>query len=285
VPKLQIRFVTISVLALVVFVVSYLLPTDVEANHSSLRMPFQPGPTWRIISGYHNTFSHKGYQLYSFDLVRDDEQTTGQTVVAGAGGTVAWVDTANGCVSINLQDNYYLMTCHILGVGSFSPGQPITQGQVLGAVAAAGQVGNNGTPHIHITLYYATYPGAPFGERTAIPFDSAHGSKLDGYDFPSNGTINQYAGTAGLQSTNGSDATPTPEPFVRQIKLINNQWPWSWKWQIGSDDSRVTKAVLDGQLFFERPGCTWGTKWLSPGSHTLEYWYERDGSGAPTISL
>ena len=55
-------------------------------------------------------------------------------------------------------------------------------------------------------------------------------------------------------------------------KSIDNNWPWSWKYQIGSDDTRVTKAVLDGQLFFERPGCSWGTKWLSPGKHTLEYW-------------
>jgi len=201
--KMQIRPLTIFVAVLTVVVLNYFSPPTVDANHSNLKMPFQSGPTWKISSGYHDTFAHEGYKLYSLDLVRDDHQTTGQNVVAGSGGTVAWIDATYGCVSIDLQDNYYLMTCHMLGAGSFSSGQSISQGQVLGTVAPAGQAGNNGTPHIHITLYYATYSAAPPNARTAIPFDSAHGSKLDGYDFPPNGTVNQYAGTTGLQSTNG----------------------------------------------------------------------------------
>ena len=202
--KVQTQHLTVLIRALTVLLLILLIsPTNVDADHSNLKMPFQPGPTWRIMSGYHNTSSHEGYELYSLDLARDDNQTTEQSVVAGASGTVAWIDADYGCVSIDLQDNYYLMTCHVLGVSAFSHGQSITQGQVLGTVGPAGQVGNNGTPHIHLTLYSALNWRAPSNERTPIPFENAHGSKLDGHDFPPNGQISQWARTTGLQSTNG----------------------------------------------------------------------------------
>jgi hypothetical protein len=72
---------------------------------------------------------------------------------------------------------------------------------------------------------------------------------------------------------------------IRQVKYVDNQWPWSWKYQVGSDDDKIKKIVIDGQLLYELPGCSWGTKWLAPGTHILEYWVEPNGYNTATPIL
>ncbi len=133
-----------------------------------------------------------------------DGQTTGANVVAGASGVIAWRHIEAGCISLNLGDGYYLATCHFDFARSFSDGEWINQGQVLGTVAKAGDKENNGIPHIHLALYQAAC-GSNTCARTAVPFANAYGTKLDGYDFPrlDDSKTNQYQNTTGLRSTNG----------------------------------------------------------------------------------
>lgn len=92
---------------------------------------------------------------------------------------------------------------------------------------------------------------------------------------------------ANLSSVNFSDVSTSLQvaPAVRQIKFVENRWPLPWKYQIGSDDSRIVRAILDGQPLFQKPTCTWGTKQLTPGTHTLQFWYQARGNDLPSISI
>jgi hypothetical protein len=204
---------SITVFVVIILLLNSFAQRVAYAHHSALRMPFLPGSTWGIIRGYkYASHPDATYQEYSLDLVKDDGQTTGQPVLAAADGRFVGIDQGPGCVVISLFDGHYLMTCHLKDIKPFTLGQLIRQGEQLGVVAPAGEAGNEGTPHIHITLYSASSPTAPRIERIAIPFDNAHGSKLDGYEFRPDGTVNQHAGISGLQSTNG--------PFSRQTRGV-----------------------------------------------------------------
>jgi hypothetical protein len=232
----------------------------VSAAPGVLEWPFEPGPTWGIIQGYnYGTHPSTNYQRYSFDLTRDDGQQQGKSVLAMGSGNVVW--QSGSCLAINLGNyggSYYLvMTCHVNYSRDWR-GANVSQGTILGTVAAPG-TDNNWVSHIHITLYRASYPGAPSSQRTGVPFSGSF--KVSGYDFPANDSIpNQYVGTRGLRI--GCPAYPYP----------------------GQDSSRwwLFQQAYDRWGGREALGCATGpTYWWNGGGGWLVRQNFSGGAGSP----
>jgi len=196
--------------------------TTSTGTSPTVKFPFGTDATWKIEQGYnHGTHPPSNYQRYSLDLVRDDGATSGQTAYAPAAGHVAWGGTSSdpkGCISIKMPPDYQhrVMLCHIIFDHNFSSnpnheatGEYVSQGQQLGTVAPAGQKGNNGIAHIHITLYHLpTGENDAASNRTGIPFDDANGWPLDGVNFAKDDSIsNQYQDVYGLCSSQNTNPT------------------------------------------------------------------------------
>lgn len=156
-----------------------------------LHLPFPSGTGVQIIQGY-NGGTHVGVERYSLDLVRADGATSGAAVPAPASGTVAFAQLPgdeHGCIGVAMDGSgdLHYMLCHLILNRAYSYGDRIQVGQLLGTVGAAGLVGNNGTPHVHMQLY--TLPG---GVRTPVPYAAPDGIPLDGVALPADGTFNQW---------------------------------------------------------------------------------------------
>lgn len=189
-----------------VVVITLLLSTaSASASHNSFKFPFRAGETWKVQRGY-NYGGHTGYQRYSLDLVRTDEQgTAGSDVLAPASGKVVWRQTSGTkCISIKISghNTLFTMLCHINGLGNFSVGASIKQGQKLGTVAPAEEA-NAYLPHIHITFYsVADGTDNNVADRRGRPFSTEFGSSLDGANFyRHDGISNQFKGVRGLCSS------------------------------------------------------------------------------------
>ena len=61
------------------------------------------------------------------------------------------------------------MLCHVVLDRPFTRGEKVFKGEQLGSVGAAGTVGNNGTPHVHMELH--------IGGRSSdiVPFSASEG--------------------------------------------------------------------------------------------------------------
>jgi hypothetical protein len=133
----------------------------------------------RVIQGY-NGGTHQGRSQFALDLVLAGGGTTGAAVRSPIDGRVVWAmapGAGNGCIGIALRDgNYSVALCHVLFDQVFRRGEAIARGQVLGTVGAAGTLGNNGTPHVHVELHRG---GAA---RDPIPFETLGG--LSGSEAP-----------------------------------------------------------------------------------------------------
>lgn len=174
---------------------------------SSVALPFEAGEAVDIIQGY-NGGTHQADSVYGLDLVLDDGTTSGAPVLSPIDGTVAWAfepGTKTGCIEVLARDKKFgVMLCHVVLDRPFARGERIARGQELGTVGAAGMVGNNGTPHVHIQLQQDGRESQP------VPFSAAQGGlPIEGLDLPATGASNAHGGGVdGLVSSNVTAGAP-----------------------------------------------------------------------------
>jgi len=287
-------------------------PQPASANHSSIKWPVPSGATWYISQGYNTspadgwshyncdpntlkdqisqTHSCSAYYQYkfSFDIKRKDGNTAGQPVLSPVNGTIRWIDEAYGGMSINLGDGYAVAFFHANLVNGLAAGQTVTQGQLLGTVAPAGQAGNGGSPHIHITIWKTTDGGN--WSRNAVPFTDDH--KIDGMDFPHKGESvrNQYYGvefTSSNQQLSAGSTSPPATPTLkspatgttytsapRQVTLSWNSVSGATEYQVVINDVQITSPWVSGT--------SWTTGSLGKGQYA---WQVRARNSAGTSGL
>lgn len=153
------------------------------------------GGTWEIMQGY-NGSSHQNQDdlwqyYYSLDLVREDGETAGQTIIAPVNGVVTWTDPSSGGISIDMGDGHAVALFHVTFDGSLQAGTPVSQGQALGKISGPGGPGFAGTAHVHFTLWSSSDDGN--WDRHAEPFTGKYA--IEGMSFPDIGGSSQYAGT------------------------------------------------------------------------------------------
>lgn len=153
------------------------------------------GGTWEIMQGY-NGSSHQNQDdlwqyYYSLDLVREDGETAGQTIIAPVNGVVTWTDPSSGGISIDMGDGHAVALFHVTFDGGLQAGTPVTQGQALGKISGPGGPGFSGTAHVHFTLWASSDDGN--WDRQAEPFTGKYA--IAGMSFPDIGGSSQYAGT------------------------------------------------------------------------------------------
>ena len=142
VARLRVVWTLAVLLLLVAPFAGFVLPASVLAHHTTIKMPFAAGATWRVLQGYngssHQNNSSTWQYYYSLDLVRADGNTAGQRVLSAVDGTIRWIDEAYGGMSINLGDGYAFAYFHTVLAPGLAAGQTIRQGQYLGTVAPPG---------------------------------------------------------------------------------------------------------------------------------------------------
>lgn len=242
------------------------------AGLTTLKFPFNAdvSGTWKIQQGYNSCGTHcsSSYQRYSFDLVRDDNSQSGKTVYAPISGQVAWGGTnadQQGCISIASTNDsrWRVMTCHIDFSADWS-GKSISQGTALGTVAPAGQKGNNGIAHIHITLYYLASGNDVAANRTGRTFYGEWA--MDAAYFPEEaGISNQYVGAYGLCSSQNVNPTiridqATQTDASSNVKYAYNRGEPIWYWAQATNSASTSLTS------------SYDWKALGPNSYTLLSW-------------
>ena len=158
---------------------------------TSVPLPFDQGNAVQIVQGY-NGGTHQGASIYGLDLVLADGETSGAPVLAPFDGTVPWAfepGDKTGCIEILAANRKYgTMLCHIVLDHPFGHGDKVVRGQQLGTVGAAGMVGNNGLPHVHMELHVGGHSDG------IVPFSASEGGlPLEGVDLPFTGGENEHA--------------------------------------------------------------------------------------------
>jgi len=171
----------------------------VHAAETSVPLPFDRNEAVSIVQGY-NGGTHVGASGYGLDLVLADGETSGAPVLAPFDGTVPWAfppGEKTGCIEILARDGQFgTMLCHVVLDRPFDRGEKVVRGQQLGTVGAAGMVGNNGLPHVHMELHQ-------HGRSSDIvPFSASDGGlPLEGWDLPATGAENEHAGDGPIVSS------------------------------------------------------------------------------------
>ena len=173
---------------------------------TSVPLPFDTGEGVRIIQGY-NGGTHQGASVYGLDLVLTSGATSGAPVLSPFDGSVPWAfapGDKTGCIEILAADGKFgTMLCHVMLDRPFNRGERVARGQQLGTVGAAGMVGNNGTPHVHMELHGSGR------SANIVPFSASNGGlPLEDVDLPFTGASNEHGGDGPLTSTNA--AAPAP---------------------------------------------------------------------------
>lgn len=153
------------------------------------------GGEWTISQGYHGPYGHYSSGLWaydnSFDLIRTDGSTAGQTVYAPVNGTVTWTEAATGGIAIDIGNGHAVALFHLTLDPSIGAGDTVSQGEVLGTVSGPGGPGYSDLPHIHITLWETSDGGN--WSRTAAPFTGDYA--ISGESFPDTGEASAWSGT------------------------------------------------------------------------------------------
>ncbi len=177
----------------------------VDAASGVLAFPAPAGTQWSVVAGY-NTATHIAGDPYAIDVVRDDAETSGTSVLAPTDGTLS---ISSNCLTIRDASRVAILLCHVLPVPGLRAGQRVTQGQVIGSVAPPGQAGNNGLAHIHIAAHYAD-GGRGFG--STIPLVAAYA--IEGVALPATSEPNGYYGMTFRSSNTQVVGTSTSPAIV-----------------------------------------------------------------------
>lgn len=168
--------------------------TNAEARGGGIIWPVSGG-TWSIMQGY-NGSSHQNQDdlwqyYYSLDLVRENGNTAGQTVMSPVNGVVRWTDPGSGGISIDMGDGYAVAMFHVNFDRGIEAGTELTQGQAIGKISGPGGPGFSGMAHLHFTLWTSDDNGN--WDREAVPFTGKYA--ISGMSFPDTGGRSQHAGT------------------------------------------------------------------------------------------
>jgi len=211
----------------VILTLTALLQNGVYAQESqpTLVFPFREGEQWYVYQGY-NSGTHAGTYAYSFDLTELNEATEGRDVISPVTGTVAWggVNTTacDGTVAIRTTEAglgpegqvlyWYVQLAH-MKVNSIvvTNGSAVTLGQTLIGKASNALCGEYTIPHIHLSIYKGELSDSRTNYREAVPF-----ANLEGFGWPSNGSVNQYRTTSVWRGMAAGDVgtIPTPVPVA-----------------------------------------------------------------------
>ncbi len=72
-------------------------------------------------------------------------------------------------------------------------------------------------------------------------------------------------------------------PGVTVTKRLRNDSAAAWPYQLGSDDARVLRIAVDGQVIAQQP-CTWAIASLAPGRHDVAMLVRPDGGARPVFN-
>lgn len=279
----------VALFAFVVLLLLGIAPAAHAEGKPVLSLPTPRGETWDIIQGY-NCGTHDGWGRLSFDLVNSDGRTYGAPVYAAADGTIFFYAPASGSLILAHGDGYYTMYTHLSQRIDAPTGTFVERGQKIG------EVGNTHiyptVPHLHFTFFKAD--GAYATNRRALELSFA-----DGYDFPEDGSCNQYGGD--VVTANGNEDT-TP-PTLAWSNLPAQTWLNAGRlsWTV-SDDNAVAgfSQAWDHEIDDEHPhfeGALEGYLDLEIGKHVAnikawdqagntatfnrEIWYDPTPPSAP----
>ena len=272
-----------------------------------IRLPFRTGTSWMVSQGYNtspvdggshwncdpdtlrddvsrSTSCRAGWQYkYSLDLRRPSGSSVGEPVISPVDGTIRWIDEAKGGMSINMGNGYAVAFFHATLNPGIAAGQPVKTGQPLGTVAPAGEAGNGGSPHIHLTVWQTDDGGN--WSRNPRPFTGD--LAVDGYDLPDLGASerNQYR-TSILYSSNsvleiGSDGIPAAPAPREPANGANAESPVEFSWN-AVDGAANYQVVVDGNVFSDWTSSTSLSMTLAEGEHR---WQVRARNDAGTGSL
>lgn len=284
-----------------------------SANHTNIKLPVTGGETWTVSQGYNTNPANGGSHYncnastlkdqpsgtvscsqywqykYSLDIVAASGSTTGRNVLSPVNGTIRWIDETYGGMSIDLGDGYAYAFFHVELASSLAAGQTLTQGQFLGTVASAGNRGNGGFAHIHVTLWRTTDGGN--WSRTAEPFTGDHA--IEGVSMPaqSDSSVNQYRGST-ITSTNSSTTIPSATvPDVPQLTAPANGTTYAttpqvvnlaWTAETGATSYQV--VINDGAITSPWVSTTtWTTSALPSGQYAWQV-RARNSSGQSALS-
>lgn len=225
------RRIRAVIASLLVFALLVTLSSSAPAHRASaagsVAMPFLGGKAVRIIQGYSGG-THQGRSRFGLDLTLADGGTSGAEVVSPVDGTVTYAQSpnaGNGCMGITLQGgSHSVLLCHVIYSRSFKNGESIARGQALGTVGAAGTVGNNGAPHVHLELHRGG------GISNPVPFDEPDGLLLEGMALPASSTTARLSKHEPIVSSNrsgggsGSGAVASSsEPRKERRQLMSDE--------------------------------------------------------------
>lgn len=139
---------------------SHGLPNQKHDNSYVYRLPFQSSKSFKLIQGYHGTFSHNIMGGYALDF----EMPEGTAVVAAREGKVLEIldniITKKAFLDENDQGNFVLILHNDGTLGYYihlkphgiivRAGQTVTRGQMI---AESGDTGYSVRPHLHFEVY------------------------------------------------------------------------------------------------------------------------------------
>lgn len=276
-----------------------------EAHHSSIKLPVPAGESWTVSQGYNTNPAAGGSHYncnaqtlrddpsgtrscsqywqykYSFDLVpADGSSAAGRTVLSPVNGVIRWIDEAYGGMSINLEDGYAYAYFHTSLAPGLAAGQRVTQGQYLGTVAPAGQAGNGGFPHLHVTLWQTNDGGN--WDRNPVAFSGSQSIEGVSLAAQTESAVNQHRG-ATFTSSNvvlANDQNP-PSPPVHlapahgvTYDATSQVVTLSWSASAGATEYRV--------WINDSPASGWisATSWTTPTLSTGQYAWQVKARGA-----
>ena len=145
------------------------------AADGNILPPFTVGEQWYIWQGY-SSGTHTGTSQYGVDLTISTSATAtaGKVVRAPMGGTIYDWDAPYGNLCVNTPDGRSYTMTHINAARTSGT---VSAGEALGAVAAAGQAGNNGVAHLHFEMWSGR---GCYNQTAPIPLDAAHSARMCG---------------------------------------------------------------------------------------------------------
>ena len=137
-----------------VLVVSLLFCSAVFADLPDLKLPYSPGLSWRITTGYRGSSTHQGKDEYAIDFSVAGYADLGLPILSVADGIVSLVSNEQtgygNMVDVDHGNGYVSRYAHLLLI-TVEEGDFVEQGGQLGL---CGSTGFSDFPHLHFVLYH-----------------------------------------------------------------------------------------------------------------------------------
>src|SRR3989344_185841 len=127
---------------------------QVMAQMPSLKLPFEPGESWGISTGYGGSSTHSGNQFFALDFNLPGEDDFGKSILTAAFGEVETITYSSigfgNNVMINHGNGWMTRYSHLQTI-LVSEGELVIQGWKIGT---CGSTGNSTGSHLDFTIYY-----------------------------------------------------------------------------------------------------------------------------------